>query len=513
MHLKKHRRRNAQRRGIGKYEGIIALAMILAPMGAASAATLLQSSTIFPAPYGSPLPAPAGPGGGAGGLPSGESPGYLLNFTNFGKPAGRDLAARGIYLHGSLQQAEASVVSGGHKQGSDYMGIGFWGFDIDTGKAFGIPGGTIDFTISTQVGNTLSSANAGASKTFNNWGFGNGVRLVNLYYDQSLMNGVLHIAAGRMNPLTSSPFTSPYELSPGFHMMPWYCSFFTMSCGNTYAFNLNASKPGYTVGTWGSFITYHPAPFWYVKAGIFESEPVETTTYNNGGWPGADWGLNESHGAYVPVEVGYITTPANSLYPSNIQIGGDVDTTEYADKYYNAKMRPIAEFGGAPLYHDRTSGIFAGIQQTVLRFSDDPRSTRGVAIFASGDWDVSGLETVQQEYMGGLIVTGPFPSRAADTLNLLFDYQVFDSRLKADRQLIAALHGRNYTMRNETGFEINYAFAVAPGLSVSPYTQFVANPDQMGLSIPEPHDTYAFSVGVRAVIKFETLLGLPTLRQ
>jgi porin len=434
---------------------------------------------------------------------SGESPGYLFDPRPDGRPFGDTLASDGIYLHGTYQQAYMNVVNGGNRQKGNYLGLGYFGFDIDTGKAFGLNGGLIDFTLSTQFGNTEKAGTSTGSQALVPWGFGDRTRLVDLYYDQSLLDGALHITVGRMNQLSNLP-----SLSPGFHVTPWLCTFWSNSCGTPHAFNFNASHPGYQVGSWGGVITVHPAPFWYIKAGVIENQPDENSSLTDLGWPGSDWGLDQANGAFLPVQFGYVTTPATSLYPTNFHFGGYYDTAEYADKFYSASGRPIAFYPGAPQMHDSATGLFGGIQQTVVRFSDDPASLRGLAVFASGDWDLSGYGDDQQQYEAGFIVTGPFASRAADSVNFLVTHEVFDPRLRASREATAAAHGVAYTMKDQTGLEINYGFTVAPGFVIYPYAQYVINPDQLPLAVPDPHITHATVVGVRITTRFDTLFGL-----
>jgi porin len=310
-----------------------------------------------------------------------------------------------------------------------------------------------------------------------------------------------------------SSYTSTPYLSPGFHQTQWYCSFFTTSCGNTAAYASNSNKAPYWAGSWGGNITFHPAPHWYVKAGVFENQPIEATSSDHLGWPTADWGINEANGAFLPLQLGYITTPASSPYPTNAQIGGYYDTASFLDKYYNAKGQVAAFHPGPPLiHHGGTAGLFAGIQQTVYRFNQNPKSARGVALFFTGDWDLHSNQSIQQQYAAGTIITGPFASRAADTINLLTMVEVFEGRLIAGRDAIAAAHGVKYHMaRTEIGGELNYGFAASPGITVYPFGQYIVHPNELGLTVPTPKDRFAWTVGVRAVVRFETLLGLPVL--
>ena len=126
----------------------------------------------------------------------------------------------------------------------------------------------------------------------------------------------MQVTLGRLNQLTTLPYTSSRLVSPGFHVMPFYCSFATTACGGPIAFNANSNKPGYRIGTWGGLLTLHPGGHWYVKAGVIENEPVESTEIgSNEGWPGRDWGFNQANGAYLPVQLGYITSPQGRRLP------------------------------------------------------------------------------------------------------------------------------------------------------------------------------------------------------
>ncbi|HEY9133123.1 MAG TPA: carbohydrate porin [Dyella sp.] len=435
---------------------------------------------------------------------SAEHPGYLFDWRDVGRSFGERLADHGVYLHGFYQQAYMNVVDGGNKRKGNYLGLGFWGFDIDTDKAFGLKGGLFDFTLSNQAGATATAGTSTGSQTQVPWGFGDEIRLVDFYYDQSIAHGRVHVTVGRMNQLSNLP-----GLSPGFHVMPWLCTFWSNSCGTPHAYNFNASHPGYQVGTWGGVITVHPAPSWYIKAGAIENSPNENISREHRGWPGRDWGLDEAHGAFIPVQVGYITTPATSLYPTNVHIGGYYDTARYTDKFYSTTGLPLASHPGAPQTHTKATGLFAGLTQTILRFSDNPKSTRGLALIASADRDITGYGDDREQFEAGFLLTGPFASRAADSLNFLMTYQTFDARLRAARHALAAAHGIDYTMKPQTGMELNYGFAVAPGVVVYPYAQYVWHPDQLPLAIPNPHNTHATVLGVRITTSFHALLGLP----
>jgi porin len=435
----------------------------------------------------------------------GEDPGYLFNLAPIGAPLGRFLGDYGIYPHVAMQQTGLGVVSGGNKN-ADYVNLAYWGFALDTQKAFGLPGGLFDFTFSTQFGNTAEGSNSTGSEAFFPYAFGDEMRLVNFDYNQSFWHHALQIQVGR----TQIGFASTPYLSPAFHQTQWYCTFFTFSCGEPNAFGSDSSKEPYDVGSWGGAVTVHPAPFWYVKGGVFENQTPETTSRNHLGWPGGDWGFKQASGAIFPAQFGYITTPATSPYPTNFHFGGFYDNAKFPDKLFNAKGQVAALHPGAPMLDQGTDGLFAGLQQTVYRFSDDPRSTRGISLFFGADWDLHSKEAVQQQYSVGTIVTGPFASRAADTFNVLFSIETFEGRFRASRDAVAAKNGVNYRMApTQTVAEVNYGIAAAPGMTVFPFIQYIVDPDQLDMAVPNPKITDALAVGLRAVIRFDTLFGFP----
>ncbi len=426
----------------------------------------------------------------------GENPGYLFNLATYGAGLGRWLLNRGIYLHGAALDGLNTDPSGGNKRGTVNVGFFNYGFDIDTKKAFGIPGGLIDFTMTSQWGDAHDGYNSLGSVTGDPAAFGPLVGLQSLYYDQRLLNGAADVMVGRISTQVGLPYSTSTTLSPGFDSASWYCSFFTTGCSVPTAYAYDPTKNSIYFGSWGGVVTYRPAKYWYIKSGAFEGEPGQGRVAGLNGWPGPSWRLDYADGTYLPVQLGYVTSPVSSPYPSDFQLGGYFDTATYNDHYYHK-------------IDNRASGLYGNLQQTVFRFSGNRKSVRGVAVFVSGNWDLTTLNYVHQEISAGLVITGPFAKRSADALNFLSYTETFDPRYKESREATAAAHHIHYVLRDETGFEINYAVALAPGLSVTPYAQYIINPDEIGLPVPNPRDTFALAGGIKTLIRFYGLFGLP----
>ncbi len=436
---------------------------------------------------------------------AGEDQGYLYNFQYVGADFGAQLAKYGVYLTAKMQNDALAQISGGAHGDARYVGLGYFGFDVDTNKAVGLPGGLFEFTLSTQTGDPETGPNGNGSSVFFPYSAGKEFRLVDFNYVQSFFGHALQIQAGRMEiGYTSTPY-----LSPGFHKADWYCSFFSVSCGNASLFSNDSPKAPYQMGSWGSKITVHPMKSTYAEVGVFENEPSELTSNLHNGWPGEDWSFDKARGVVVAGQAGYIATPMTSLYPTNVHFGALWDNGPYTDKLYTstgalAPLRP-----GAPLVDHGAGSAFMGIQQTVLRFSDDPASTRGVSLFFSGDWDLVGNETFKWQYIGGFIVTGLLPKRSADSINFMATIDAFDDRLTEDRNLLASVAHVPYLAHRETGFELNYGFVPVPGATVSPFVQYVINPNQLSLPTPT-RETYSLAAGLRSTARFADMLGLPS---
>ncbi len=438
----------------------------------------------------------------------GENPNFLFNLGSYGAPIGNWLADHGVYLVANTQQGVVNPVEWGSANGgARYLCLAYWGFQVDTQQAFGMEGGFFDFRASTQSGDTATAYNSIGSEAFVPFAFGNETRLVTFAYTQSWFNHALAVELGRMQVgYTNTPY-----LSPGFHQSDWYCSFFSLSCGATAGFADNSSKAPYDVGTWGTAVTVHLVPIsdrWYIKTGVFGNQLDEVTTNGHDGWPGRDWGFDQIRGVFIPAQLGYISS-ADMLYPTDFHIGGYYDNAKFTDKYLNSKFQPIATHPGAPLLDRGTSGVFGAITQTVYRFSDDPRSHRGIALFGSTDMDLGGVQTIQQQFAAGFVVTGLIPERSVDTINFLSSVSFWDPRLVEDRNTIAAINNVNYHMHPQVGFELNYGFVPTPGATIFPFAQYVINPDQLDFTIPRANLDHAVTVGIRGVFRFADIFGLP----
>ncbi|AYJ84790.1 hypothetical protein D3Y57_01465 (plasmid) [Sphingomonas paeninsulae] len=131
-----------------------------------------------------------------------QNPGVKVPSTLTGEWGGlrTDLRDDGIDVTGSYGLEAATNVSGGDRKDAAASGQLVVGTTIDTDRLMGLPGGTMQVTITYRHGQDLGSA-AGLGtlqQVQENFGRGNVVRLTQFWYMQSFAGGHADIKLGRL---------------------------------------------------------------------------------------------------------------------------------------------------------------------------------------------------------------------------------------------------------------------------------------------------------------------------
>ena len=416
---------------------------------------------------------------------SGTSGGYFFNLRPLGADFGRSLADHGIYLIGRDLSEEIGNVSGGYKRGGFFEGYTGLGLDLDMARIAGIKGEPFfGYSGSAYLNNRLYA------------GAGPALRLNELSYEQSLFDRRVDIRAGRVPAYTQ------------FDGSELYCTFITSLCRTPAAYTFDRGYPPYLASSWAAVTQIRLSGPYYVNVGVYENEPIITTTKNHGGFPGPDWGLNYADGATIPVQLGYRTTIRNDRYPRAFSVGGFYDTARYADPLLNVRGLNRIRSGGASKMDDDLSQIYVQAQQMVYR----PDATdRGVTLFGGANWATSGQPNVERMVFAGVYDKGLFAQRPGDTLGLAISLVGVNSRVTERINSVLARSTGGQASRSEISYEVNYGAAIAPGLSVKPFLQFISHPDQANAGAPSGDDTHALFVGALLEIDAAHLFGLPTL--
>jgi porin len=427
--------------------------------------------------------------------PSGTEGGYLFNLRPLGADFGRTLANYGVYLQAKDLSEVFSNVSGGDKRGTPFEGYTAFGFDLDLDRIAGIRGGSIHVLLDDLQGQPFA-AYSGSAYANNRIFAGDGpaFRLQELSYEQSLFDGRVDLRLGRLPAYTQ------------FDGSELYCTFVTNLCRTPAAYTFNRGYPPYLASSWAAVAQVRIAGPFYTNFGIYENEPIESTT-NHGGFPGPDWGLNNAAGATIPVQFGYRTTLQNDKYPRAFSVGGFYNTGRYADPLLNTAGQNRILFGGSPRMDVGASEVYAQAQQIVYR---PDGSDRGLTLFGGANWATSGEPNVERMLFAGAYYKGLFAERPNDTVGVSSTLIDVNPRITERDNSVLAKTTKGQASEAEVAYEVNYGIAVAPGMTLKPFLQFISHPDQ-ATTTPNGNDTHAIFVGALFEVDLAHLLGLPTL--
>jgi porin len=427
---------------------------------------------------------------------SGTEGGYLFNLRPLGADFGRALADKGIYIVSKNLSEGLANVSGGRKQGAFFEGYTTFGFDLDMDRIAGIPGGAVHFLLDDVQGQSF--AGYSGSSFLNNRVFaGNGpaFHLNEFSYEQHLFNNHVDLRLGRIPAYTQ------------FDGSDLYCTFITSLCRTPAAYTFNRGYPPYVAASWAAVAQIRIAGPFYTNFGIYEDEPILSTT-NHGGFPGPDWGLNYANGATIPAQFGYRTTLQNDRYPRAFAVGGFYNTGTYADPLLNTEGGNRTLVGGSPKMDVGSSQVYVQAQQMVYRPGE---SDRGLTLFGGANWTTSGEPNIERMIFAGAYYKGPFAARPNDSAGIAISLVDVNPRVTERVNSVLSLTTGGQASRSEISYQVNYGVAIAPGMQLKPFFEFISHPDQSADSTPSGNNTHAIFVGVLFEVDVAHLFGLPVL--
>lgn len=405
---------------------------------------------------------------------------------------GQALLAAGILPRLRYVDAAATNPIGGLSRGLDNSGVVMFGADLDLDRIAGLRGGILHAGFAQLYGRELSTDNIGSRTKVQSFYYPNKqFELTELTYEQALLDGRINLLVGRANA-TGEFARSTYG-----------CRFQNVADCPFELTQVVAGYPGFPYVNWGGRVRLRPTADTYIKSGAYEVNPARIRN------SGLDWGIERSSGYVVPVEVGFETTFLTDRHPRHYKLGGWYNSAPYTDPLLNTRGRSRAQFNGSPLgYSGGRRGIYALGDQMVWRHDDV--SLRGVTLFGgvAAPFDATELFTMQA--LGGLLWTGPFDARPADTIELLGSYiQLSQREAQFLNQLLAKAGARSFIARSGYVFEANYGVRVIPGVLLQAGLQYLVNPDDILRPRTKFAPRDALVVGLKLVINANEILGLP----
>jgi porin len=377
--------------------------------------------------------------------------------------------------------------AGGLRQGTAYAQQLLAGVDVDMGRLAVAAGGTFHFDVTHRYGNSLASDDIGNDTSVQEIYGGQNWHLAIISYEQRLFKGRLDVEAGRI----------PANVS--FAHSAIYCVFQTNSaCANPPFVFANSNFTYYPVSGFGihakAFITDRV----YLHAGAY----ANNTDPDNDGF---NFNMSHTTGAIIPVELGYTTTSANDQHPRNLILGGWYDGSSYADPLRDAGGM-VAALSGEPGATLRgRSAIYVRFDQMIARPS--LTSMRGLTLFGVAMKNVSGDVRESNYEEAGIVQTGTFRNRDADTIGFVVNDQQYTANLLSSiRATRLSLGASPNVPAHETMMEIAYGAQLSKFILISPNAQYIVDPDQFAEPFLTHNVSNAFVIGVHATVDFAGLL-------
>ncbi len=412
------------------------------------------------------------------------------------------LGAYGVTL-AILENVETfGNLSGGVKQGFEVNGLTTVTLEMDTGKAFGLKGGTLNASGLEYWGGNLSADNLLVVQTLTDIDAPVGVRLWELWYRQKF-GDKFDLKVGEQSldeEFTISPTANTVFINSvsGWPALP--------------ASNLPGGGPAYPLAGLGVRARAQLTDSLTVLAGVFNGSPIPLGSPNTP--------ASNPHGVSFPLGAGALAIAelqyalgsgaagkADGPLPGVYKIGAWYDGARFSDLETGAAGLPLANplSNGIPAAHHGDVSLYGVADQMVWRSKDN--SSRSLNLFVRPMFTpYQDRNLVGASVNAGFALHAPLPGRDNDSFGVEMG-TAWASRGASgfDRQM-QVLQPSVYTpVRGaETFLEATYQFQALPSWQIQPDVQYFINPG-MGIANPDAPTQRIrneFVVGLRTNITF-----------
>jgi porin len=379
-------------------------------------------------------------------------------------------------------------VSGGVKRGATMQGVTTATLDIDTGKAFGLAGGTFHVSALQIHGQSLSGPYLDNLQAANGNEGEDGTRLWEVWYDQQFDNNAFDIKIGQQsidNEFMASTYSGLFvNTMAGWPLIP--------------SDDLYGGGPAYPLSSLGVRIQAEPTGNTTILAGVFDDNPGGGAFSDDAQALDGNGGkFNLRTGALFIGELQY-ATKINGL-AGTYKIGGWYDGGKFPDQRFDTdgvSLASPASNGVAKSHHGNYS-LYGVADQTIWQSASD--SARGLNVFGRIMAAPEQQNYVDFSFNGGVTLTAPLPGRDNDQAGIDFGVGRISSRTAdLDRD-------QNLTRQTtEELIEFTYQAQATKWLLLQPDLQYVIHP---GAGVTDPNDPTRdlhneIIAGVRAIVTF-----------
>lgn len=357
------------------------------------------------------------------------------------------LKQAGVTFRGDYVSESFSVVDGGQRQGTTYVHQVRLGADFDMDRIAGIEGGIVHLTFNDRRGVGISSDFVGNRLPIQEAAGGYYARLTEASWEQNLMGGKLNLRLGY------------FAMGNDLGGMPIGCTFVNAAfCAHPLSMSGDSGWYNYPNARWGAAVRYKLRHDVILRTGVYQVNPR----------------LNDEDNAWNPFAGGTIGVllPVEVEYDPGVAKGSRVLPGHYKVGFYFDTARVNKQGGGGTV--QGRHGFYILADQMIWR---EGTGNRGLSLFGqfTANPQVSGQIT--RWYAGGLVKTGTFKGRDADSIGLGFTHAVVDPRLRRLHVDTAPIPGSYASLpAGETAIELSYGFQANRWLLIRPDVQYIVEP-------------------------------------
>jgi porin len=391
-------------------------------------------------------------------------------------------------------------VSGGVKQGFETDGLTTVTLQMDTEKAFGLKGGTLNVSGLQYWGGDLSATNLLVLQTLTDIEAPVGVRLWELWYQQKF-GDKFDIKVGEQSldeEFTIAPTANAFFLSA---MSGW---------PGVPTIDLPGGGPAYPLAGLGVRGRAQVTDSVAVLAGVFNGSPIPRDSPNvpESNPNGVSFPLDVGTLAIAELQYAYGSTASGKAssdgpLPGVYKLGAWYDSYKFDDQQTDTMGLPLASTlsNGTPAAHHGDFSLYGVMDQMIWRSKDN--ANRSLNVFLRPMFTpFQDRNLISASINAGFALKAPLPTRDNDILGVeMGTVWASSGASNFDRQMQFFQPSVYTPIRgSETSIEASYQFQVLPAWVIQPDLQYFINP---GLGIANPEEP-------TQRIKNELVVGLRT---
>lgn len=400
--------------------------------------------------------------------------------------------------------------TGGIKQGANYNALTVMGLSLNTQKAFGWDGGTLNISAFQIRGRNLSSTNLLNLQTYSGVAADPSTRLWEAWYQQVFLDGKFDVRIGQESLdqefIVSQNAALFVNTALGWPAVP--------------SFDLYGGGPAYPLSSAGIRLRAKPSGALTLLAGVFQDNPPGGPFDDDSQLRGSSaWGGNFLHlastGALAIAEAQYnINQPSDgdmddgkhpAGLPGTYKIGAWFDTAAFPNPRYDSIGLSLANpaSSGVPQMEDTNFSIYGIADQMVWRPSAD--STQSLNVFTRVMGAPDDRNVISFSANAGATLKAPFQGRDSDTLGVGFGVARVSSYVSGLAEDAVFYSGIPTPIPSlETFVELTYQLQLTGWWQLQPDFQYVIRP---GGGIPNPYDPTErvgdeSIIGLRSIVTF-----------